>query len=93
MSLAHDGQLPETPPSQAPDRKEVLVISSYEANTRHTRMVLYEMVRDEKGILRQLLPFSDTEGRDEQAESPLLEAFVYGFWQTNSSRREPRFRT
>ena len=92
MSLAHDGHLPETPPSQDPQRKEVLVISSYEADTRQTRMALFEMVRDEKGILRQLLPFSDTEGRDEQAESPLLEVFVYGFSQTNSRLREPRFR-
>jgi hypothetical protein len=79
MSVAREGQLPEVPPTQDPQRKEVLVVSSYEVDFPLASMALFEMVRDGQGVLRELRDVGVTREGGEEAYSPLLEAFVYGF--------------
>lgn len=80
MSVPHEGHLPDVPPSQDPNRKEVLVVTGYKLCTRQTKMALFEMVRDQEGVLRELRDFEPIEGGESRAESPLLEAFVRGFF-------------
>jgi hypothetical protein len=80
MSMADDGKIPDTPPSQDPQRLEVLTVSGLDMGTGETRMKVFEMQRDDAGQLQSLdtparLPQEETT----QADSPLLTAFVIGF--------------
>ncbi len=79
MSAAKEGKLPGVPPSQDPNRKEVLIITSLKLAGQQTGMVILEMVRDAQGRLADLRDFQRTEGGEERVESPLLSAFVQGF--------------
>ncbi len=79
MSAASEGKLPDVPPSQDPNRKEVLIITSLKLEGQQTGMVILEMVRDAEGQLTELRDFQRTEGGEERVESPLLSAFVQGF--------------
>lgn len=79
LSTAQDGLLPNTPPSQDPNRKEVLIISGYAPSTRQANLAVLEMVRDQDGTLRDLREFEQFEDDEDQVESPLLMAFVKGF--------------
>ena len=85
MSVAHEGNLPEVPPSLDPRRKEMLVITGYEPDTQQTTMALYEMKRDLEGVLRELQEYEHGAGDRVQAESPLLDAFVRGFLSGEAS--------
>lgn len=69
MSLARDGVLP----SQDPQRKEVLAITGIDVRTRQTETVLYEMVRDGSGELRELADVDQPASGS--ADSPLPGAF------------------
>ena len=80
MSLADETGPPQAPPSQDPDRIEVLQITLLEIEANHTDLVLFEMVRDAEEKLIELKPLEQPgveEGGD--VESPLLAAFVDGF--------------
>lgn len=79
MSLAKDGKLPEILPSQDPARKEVLVVSSLDIAAREPDMVLFEMIRNNKGKLKRLTEVAPANEEGRQVESPLLSAFVYGY--------------
>ncbi len=79
MSVPHEGHLPDVPPSQDPNRKEVLVITGYEPGARQTSIALFEMVRDTEGRLTELKEFQPAAGEGTVNESPLLTAFVAGF--------------
>jgi len=46
-----EGRLPQIPPSQDPNRKEVLVVSNFTVQERTTRMVILEMIRDRRDSL------------------------------------------
>jgi hypothetical protein len=79
VSVTHKDRLADTTPAKDPPaRREALAISSYEPGTRQTDLMLYEMVRDEDGVLREVRDF-EIEGVGEDTESPLLEAFVVGY--------------
>ena len=80
MSLAAEDGTVEVPPSQDPDRKEVLFISTLKANERRTDLVLFEMVRDDEGRLTELKRLQQP-GEEEKGyvDSPLLAEFVSGF--------------
>lgn len=81
MSMATQEHSPHVPPSQDPQRKEILAVSRLRVHPPHTDMVVFEMKRDSTGKLMSL------ENLDRQiaaengvsAESPLLEAFAIGF--------------
>jgi hypothetical protein len=79
MSTAHEGEPPVVPPSQDPNRKEVLLISSLKVEGSQSGLVMFEMVRDTEGKLVELpqLPTPQDEGGS--VDSPLLDAFAEGF--------------
>jgi hypothetical protein len=80
MSVVDDGKIPDTPPSQDPQRLEVLTVSGLDMGTGKTQMQVFEMQRNDDGKLQSLdtparLPQTETT----EADSPLLTAFVIGF--------------
>ena len=80
MSTVKDGELPDTRPSQDPDRLEVLTVSGLSVETGQTQMALYEMQRDGHGQLQTLRDLNEQlASPNSRAESPLLNAFVLGF--------------
>ena len=79
MSVLREGKLPEVMPSQDPDRKEVLIISGMQVEGSVKNLRLFEMIRSQEGKLvglREAIP-----GKDEpdEADVPLLDAFINGF--------------
>ncbi len=76
MSTGKLGELPRTPPSQDPNRKEVLLVMHFNVATERTDSKIWEMIRDTTGTLIDLKEFEP--GADD-AKSPLLSAFVLGF--------------
>lgn len=79
MSRRDDGGDFSTPPSKDPNRHEVLIISGVEIASKQTSMEIFEMIRDASGELRELRDFSHTDYEEITGESPLLDAFVYGY--------------
>ena len=79
MSMAKEGKLPERPPSQDPNRKEILFISRLKIKSQETQLVVFEMLRDEEGRLTELEELQSAANEETQVESPLLVAFVAGF--------------
>lgn len=67
------------PPSQDPERVEVLCVAGLEVLERRSALKLYEMVRDEYGGLSELLPVGREGDGEEQVDSPLLMAFAAGY--------------
>lgn len=78
LSMGSDDAPPVMPPSQDPNRKEVLVISSFKLEDHSAGLLLYEMIREDGELvdLQQLQPVSEGEGI---AQNPLLEAFASGY--------------
>lgn len=86
LSQAQEGKLPDMPPSQDPQRKEVLIVDGVEAKSRQTRVAIYEMVRDEQGNLREIREIKLPDDPATSSDSPLLEAFLTGFWAIDGLR-------
>jgi hypothetical protein len=63
-------------PSQDPHRKEVLLISHRNIQTSQSQLNVWEMIRDKNRKVIDLKVFGQG---TEEAETPLLEAFVGGF--------------
>jgi hypothetical protein len=81
LSLATPEHPPHFPPSQDPQRTEILVISRMGMQPPQTEAVIFEMQRNEEGALVNLENL-DKQISPEQpgsAESPLLIAFAIGF--------------
>ena len=80
MSTGSKDTRPFRQPSQDPNRKEVLTIANQDVLEQKTRLILFEMLRDTDGHLREVREHQGlATGTDVTAESPLLEAFVDGF--------------
>jgi len=77
MSIAEGGQPFDGPPSEDPNRKEVLVIFARVVPDFQPKIVTWEMIRDEAGKLTALRDFSSPEVAN--PASPLMDAFVAGF--------------
>jgi len=80
MSMASENKQAELRPSQDPDRREVLIISSFQVRRRQKQLKLFEILRssnEQVVSLREIFP--DEDKKDETVEIPLLEAFVRGF--------------
>lgn len=86
MSVAAEDGLPEVPPSQDPQRREVLIVSGLEVKTGQAGMTIFEMLRDEEGNLAELAEIEQQGREDTQVESPLLDAVVAGFQRTLRGR-------
>ena len=54
LSSAKDGQLPDTSPSQDPNRIEVLIVTGVDLTAREYKGVIFEMKRDDEGQLMAL---------------------------------------
>jgi len=83
LSQARDGILPSMRPSQDPQRKEVLMVNGLDRLTgksQRVRLAIFEMMRDEQGALREIRNFSFPDKPADAADTPLLEAFLTGFW-------------
>jgi hypothetical protein len=79
LSVGSEGRPPQIPPSQDPNRKEMLIISSLAMKDRLAKVKLYEMLRDAEGYLTRLQEYSSPHEADRTVESPLLTAFAEGF--------------
>ncbi len=80
MSVVEEGKEIDRPPSEDPQRQEVLMIYGLSVATRKAQMQLFEMRRDEKGDLKSLeAPKGSLNVQETQVESPLLNAFALGF--------------
>ena len=79
MSMSEGDKPPTMPPSQDPNRKEVLTISGLQVDNQRLSMVVFEMIRNPEGRLTELKSFEPAPKDEMSAESPLLEAFVFGF--------------
>ncbi|MBZ0285239.1 MAG: hypothetical protein K8L97_31185 [Anaerolineae bacterium] len=79
MSLGDGDNAPEMPPSQDPQRKEVLFVSSLQAQTQKGQLALFEMIRDDQAKLVELSPIQQGDEVQLRVSSPLLTAFVQGF--------------
>lgn len=86
LSHAQDGKLPDVPPSQDPQRREVLIVDEVEVKPRRTRVAIYEMLRDEQGTLREIRELNLPDDSSTSSDSPLLEAFLTGFWAKDGLR-------
>lgn len=83
LSQARDGILPSMRPSQDPQRKEVLMVNGLDrliGKSRRVHLAIFEMVRDEQGTLREIRNFSFPDEPADAADTPLLDAFLTGFW-------------
>lgn len=80
MSLGQ-GKMPDKSPSNDPERKEVLIISRLNVKDGRVDATFYEMVRERKrkGKLTGLKAFPSEEVENLSGESPLLNAFIYGY--------------
>ena len=86
LSQAQAGKLPAMRPSQDPQRKEVLIVNGLEAKTRRVQLAIYEMVRDTQGVLREVREYVFPDNPADAADTPLLEAFLTGFWSQDGLR-------
>lgn len=80
MTRPSTSSWPKLPPSRDPDRTEVLTISGLAVATAKVQTALFEMLRDQDGILHDLLDLGVSENDQVQADSPLLLAFVDGLY-------------
>lgn len=81
MSIVSEDGTIEVPPSQDPDRIEILSIMRIELSGEIKNIgAIYEMIRDPGGLLLDLKKI-ERFGEDEREtfRSPLLEAFVQGY--------------
>ncbi|HMN12691.1 MAG TPA: hypothetical protein PKD55_10255 [Bellilinea sp.] len=89
LSQARDGTLPGMRPSRDPQRKEVLIVSGLSGligQRRQVHLAIFEMLRDEQGVLRELRDYTFPDDPELVADTPLLEAFLTGFWAQGGLR-------
>lgn len=79
------------PPSKDPQRKECVVIAQARLEARSTAVRLLEIVRDNADEFQYLRPVDTGTDRPEKLDSPLINAFVYGYWvgSTSSAAQNP----
>jgi len=83
MSMAKEHKPSEFRPSQDPDRKEVLIISSIQIKEHNKQLKLFEILRDSNEQVVDLKEIIPDQGKKEgSVEVPLLDAFVQGFQLT-----------
>jgi|SRR5579871_1286983 len=77
MSLAKSGQIPPMPPSQDPERTEVLIVSGADVAEHALDVVIIEVVRDQAERITHLQKVPGLEGT--QVDASPLESFINGF--------------
>ncbi len=79
MREASEDKPPEMPPSDDPNKKEVLIISAIQMKERKKHLKVYEVFRDQDEQVVGIEEFSPEGKNEESVEVPLLDAFVEGF--------------
>ena len=82
MSTEKEGGPGAVRPSQDPNRQEVLLISNLTIEGHRTKGAIFAMIRDAEGRLTELREVQQPEEEEDEknrADSPLLDAFVFGF--------------
>lgn len=80
MSAAQPDQPPTHPPSQDPNRIEVVIIFAHDVVKSESDAVMLEMIRNQRGDLTELRHLEKTQkGQGDRLESVLLDAFTEGF--------------
>ena len=79
MSLPDEGIMLDVPPSQDPNRREVLMISHLKMPDFQMAANIIELLRDGNGILRELRDYRPPMGGEESIFNPLLLAFAAGY--------------
>lgn len=79
VSHREEGKEPVLPPSADPQRKEVLIIASYNISEDKTDMRMLEMIRDKEDKLIDLIPHPVSMESGASVQAPLLMAFVQGY--------------
>jgi hypothetical protein len=77
MSIPEEGKL-EVPPSQDPNRIEVLLISRLDMAESQADLVMFEMVRQDEALVA-LREYNPGEPKDLNFDSPLVRAFADGY--------------
>lgn len=80
LSLAPEGKLPYRQPSKDPNRKEVLLVNGLQIVPHRVQLAIYEMLRDKQGTLREVRQWDTPDASESAADTPLLEAFLAGYW-------------
>jgi hypothetical protein len=78
-SAALSDRPPVAPPSQDPNRKEVLLVMGMRPGEDEVQIACMEMLRNTKGDLVELKPVEPMQTTGAHGESPLLAAFIEGF--------------
>ncbi len=86
-SVPDDGKIPEIPPSEDPQRMEILLIAMMDLEKGETQILLFEMLRDEKGKLTNL-PSVAQEMKGTETRAYLLEEVVSGYKEAIKKRNE-----
>jgi hypothetical protein len=79
MGAAVDPGTDFRPPSEDPNRKEVLLIMNRSRSSSPVRAVTLEMLRDDQGVLQALKDVSSVGPDHASPVSPLLDAFLDGY--------------
>ncbi|MEO8391726.1 MAG: hypothetical protein ABI700_01920 [Chloroflexota bacterium] len=86
MSVRELGQPLEQPPSQDPQRQEVVIVAHHTLRPPTTEVVVFAMKRDAQGGVVGLEALDAQEKPSEsEARSPLVEAFIIGFLGSTST--------
>jgi hypothetical protein len=67
------------PPSEDPNRKEVLIFSAIQMRERKKHLKVYEVIRDQHEQVIRMEEFVPETLEETSVEVPLLDAFVQGF--------------
>ncbi len=86
-SVPEDGKIPEIPPSKDPNRMEILLIALMDLEKVETQILMFEMLRDEKGQLTDLASV-EQEMKGTETRAYLLEEFVSGYQGSIRNREE-----
>ena len=79
MSMARGGARIDRPPSQDPNRIEVLTIANLDLIAQIARLAVFEMVRNPEERVTELKRHPQDDRGVQRVESPLLAAFVQGY--------------
>ncbi len=79
MSKGREGKTPHLPPSQDPNRKEVLIVSRFQLDDEAVEVAILEMVRDEAGRITEARAIQPKTDAQQVTQSPLLTAFARGY--------------
>lgn len=66
-------------PSLDPDRKEILLVMGKRLDTDENEFGAFEMIKDKEGKLVDFKDYAADKGKITKSESPLLDAFLFGY--------------